>query len=160
MSCARRTKLSAMYSSSCCTANAMSSRSFAVIEGADTCTPGRLIPLWLESWPPWTTRAVTRGLLDVQHDELDQSVVDEDPVAVADVVGQRLVRDGDLGAVFLPLGRKHDVAPVGQVARSPQLTDADPRTLEVAEDGDRPLRLGGDVANERDRRRVLFVRAM
>src|SRR5688500_1414381 len=39
----------------------MSARSFSVIDGADTSTPGRLIPLWLDIGPPCTTRATTRG---------------------------------------------------------------------------------------------------
>jgi len=60
MSAARRTKLSARYSSRCSFANATSAQSFSVIDGALTSTPGKFIPLWLLMRPPWRTRQCTR----------------------------------------------------------------------------------------------------
>jgi hypothetical protein len=45
MSAARRTKLSARYSSLCSFAKATSAQSFSVMDGALTATPGRFIPL-------------------------------------------------------------------------------------------------------------------
>ncbi len=59
MSRATRTKLSATASRSCSTANARSARSFSVSDGAETCTPGRFMPLLLLSMPPCSTRQRT-----------------------------------------------------------------------------------------------------
>ena len=114
----------------------MSARSFSVIDGAETATPGRLIPLWLRSRPPCTTRARTRGADDVEDDEIDQPIVHEDAVADVHVVRERLVRDRDIAGRRIAFGREHDVVAGLELERLGEIADADARALEIAEDRD------------------------
>ena len=59
MSVAKRTKDMAMMSAPVRIAQRKSASSFSVRAGRDTATPGRLIPLWLETGPATTTLVYT-----------------------------------------------------------------------------------------------------
>ena len=63
-------------------------------------------------------------------------------------------------AVGESLWHEDDVAPILERARVRELTDANAWTLQIAENADRSPGLRRDVAHERDRRRVLVVRAV
>src|SRR5690348_2239296 len=97
---------------------------------------------------------------DLQHDELDETVVDQHAIADMHVLREILVGDGQLVVARVVLGREHDVAAVGQGDRRWEIPNADPRPLEIAEDRDRAAEVVGDLPNERDRRRVLLVRTV
>ena len=58
-SAALRTKLSAMKSTVRCSAKRRSSMSFSDSAGTETATPGRLMPLWLLTFPPTSTSQTT-----------------------------------------------------------------------------------------------------
>ena len=152
MSCARRTKLSARYSRSCSTANAMSSRSLSVIDGADTFTPGRLIPLWLDQVAAVEHARRDARLVHLEHHELDQPVVDQDAIADVHVVGEWSYVTGTSS----PRSRPPRARARRRRRRRARASPADRRcecaALQVAEDGDRPVQLLGDFAHERDRR--------
>ena len=94
---------------------------------------------------------------DIEHDELEESVVDEDAITHVHVVGEPFVRDRQLAVADGMLWREHHVRAVRQRERRGQLTDANPRPLQVAKNRDRAADGFGRLAHERHRRRVLLV---
>ncbi len=138
-SAALRTKLRAMKSTVRCSANRRSSMSFSDSAGTDTATPGRLMPLWLLTFPPTSTSHTTSvpSLTSVDP-KLDLAVVDEDRVARLDVTGEPLVRrPADLAvAVDLTGGDRPDHAPRQLHRPAGEALQPDLGPLEVGQDAD------------------------
>jgi len=88
--------------------------------------------------------------LDPRHLHRQQPVVQQDARAHARVLGQLGVRRGQLVFARLAVGGKDDLLPGDELAGRLERADADARTLQVHQDGDRhPARLrepahGGD----------------
>jgi hypothetical protein len=96
----------------------------------------------------------------LEHHELDETVVDEDPVADVHVGRQPRVGDRHLVPAGLLLRTEHDVATRLHLARGIEIADPDARTLKVSENRDRALAPGGQFTDDRDGARVLLVRSM
>ena len=144
-------------------ANATSSRSLSVIDGADTCTPGRFIPLWLLSSATVQHARRDARPFDVEHDQFEQAVVDQDAVAIA--ARRRPSRSYVTGIVAraarCPPGTSTTFGAVGAArngcARSPMRMRGPCRSPRMAIG---PVHLVGHAAHARDRLRVLLVRAV
>ena len=103
-----------MKSTPRCSAKRRSSSSLSDSAGTLTATPGSESPLLFDTGPPSTTRQNTSGPSTVDHGERELAVVDQQPVADADVVGEVLVRGGHpLGGARDVLDGDADLAPVG-----------------------------------------------
>ena len=116
----------------------MSSMSLAVRAGAERPPPCLLMPLLLDSSPPWrTTQWISRAVdvLDV-HD--DAAVVEQQHVAGGDVVDQFGVVEADAVAVAeRAVGVEDEVlARLEQHLAAGELADADLRALQVGHDAD------------------------
>ena len=161
-SVALRTKLSAMKSTPRRSAQRRSSVSFSDSAGTETATPGRLIPLLLETLPGTTTSVTTSVSSTDDHLEADLAVVDQQRVARLHVAGQALVRrpalvdvadhvaGGDReGGALLELHR-----PVAE-GLQPDL-----RALQVGEDADRVAGVVGGLTHQAVDRLVVGVRAV
>jgi hypothetical protein len=94
----------------------------------------------------------------VENEEVQQAIIDEDPVADVDVLGERLVRHRDVSRPLRSLGDEHDVGALGEGHRGGQVADPDPRSLEIGENRHRSLQLVGQPSHDRDRLGVLLVR--
>ncbi len=138
--CRRRTSGRRPRRSRCrgCAAVWMSSMSLAVSAGADRPPPWRLMPLLLDSSPPWrTTQWISRAvdLLDIDD---DAAVVEQQHVAGGDVVDQFGVVEADAAAVTeLAFGVEDEgLAILQQHLAAGELADADLRSLQVGHDAD------------------------
>ena len=100
------------------------------------------------------------GELLVAEASFDQPIIDENAVADLHVAAEPLVGGGELAARRVLAGDEHDVLTVLHLARRGEIADADARSLQVAEDGDRASQLGGGRAHQLDRLGVLLVRAV
>ena len=76
------------------------------------------------------------------------------------IVRESRVRDGKLAVANGAVRRKHDVAAIRQSERRRQLADANPRPLQIAENGNRTSEGVGRLTDQRNIRRMLLVRAM
>jgi len=87
-------------------------------------------------------------------------VIDQNPVAGVHIGGQRLVRDGDIARSGRPLGYEDEILTSRQHHGRGQFPDANARTLEVAEDRDRPPARRSHRPHPPDRRRLFRMRAV
>ena len=87
MSVASRTNDSAIRSTPRRRAQRRSSSSFSHSAGTLTATPGRLMPLLLETGPPTITSGDDLAVVDVDRAQGDLAVVDQQGVARLDVLG-------------------------------------------------------------------------
>ena len=138
MSSASRTKDSAIMSAPRRSPQRRSASSFSDRAGTLTATPGRLMPLLLETTPPSMHRGddVGGGHLDRLQGHL--AVVDQQHVARADVTGQPLVRRADPVLVAEDVVHGHDepgaVLEPDRAVGEP--AGADLGTLQVDQDAD------------------------
>ena len=92
------------------------------------------------------------------HRELQESVVDQDTPADADVLRDVIVGDGDLvSGRHGFMGEDHRL-PVGDLQRRREIADPNARPLQIAEDRHRPSRVLGQPTDGGDGPGVLFVR--
>ncbi len=70
------------------------------------------------------------------HGELDQAVVHQDAAAELDVAREAVVGDRDLAGDGALLRREHHLLTLVELQRLLEIADADPRTLQVAQDRD------------------------
>ncbi len=94
----------------------------------------------------------------VHHKELEEPVVDEDPIAGVHIERERVVCDGDLAGAGEVLGNQHHFIARLEQKGAGQLADPDPRTLEITQDRDRLAARGGGATHSGDRFGVLRVR--
>ena len=114
-----------------------SSSSFSLSAGTLTATPGRLMPLLLETGPPTTTSVDHLDVVDVDRAQGDLAVVDQQGVARVDVLGQALEGRGAdlLGARNVLGGDRERVTDRQEVRTVDEAAQADLRALQVGHDG-------------------------
>ncbi len=119
-------------------ANRRSSRSLSDSAGTLTATPGRLMPLLLDTSPGTTRLGQHVGVGDLDGPQHDLAVVDEQRVARADVTRQAGIRRADDGLVALDVARRDGEA-LPDAQRDGSLGEAagaDLGALQVDEDAD------------------------
>ena len=97
---------------------------------------------------------------DVQHHELEESVVEQDAIANADVVRELGVGDGNLAWFLAALVDEHDVGALHEHDRRIQVADTDPWSLKIAHYRDRDSDFLRYRANVLDENAMLIVRAV
>ncbi len=118
------------------------------------------MPLWLRRWPAVHDAHADARLAHVQHHEVDQPVIHEHAVADTHIIGQRVIRDGDLSRTHAILGHQHDVGAGHEIDGRRQVAHPDARPLQIAEDGHGTIELARQAAHGRDRLGMLVVRAV
>jgi hypothetical protein len=94
----------------------------------------------------------------VEHDELDQPVIDEDAIAHVDVACEPFVRDRHLVAARCLFRAEDDIHAGLELSGGIEIANADARALQIAEDRDGATTLLAELANDRNGARVLLVR--
>ncbi len=135
---AKRTKDMAMMSAPVRIAQRRSASSFSVRAGRDTATPGRLMPLWLETGPATTDLGVHVVAFDLGDLKTNLAVIDEDRIASMAIARQALERGGsDMLVALDVVGGDDELLAFGQldlvftvgVLLEPTATDL--RTLQI-----------------------------
>src|SRR5687768_1597945 len=97
-------------------------------------------------------------LLDIDDNQLEQSIVDENAITGVQVFCEPLIGDRDLVRMRdLFFRREDDFASILELNGPFEVADPDARTLEIAENRYRTFELVGHRADESNRLRVLLV---
>ena len=157
-----RTKLRAIASTPCATPQAASARSFAVSVGADRVAPGKLRPLKLRRMPPRTTSQVMRGSSAARtRTSIRPSSIRIVPPGRTSRASGAYCTGSASPAVAAGSTVSSSVSPGGDgttgAGYRPQTHLG---TLQVLEDGQRPVGLAGDPPQPLDHQGVGGMRAV